>query len=209
MIQNYFLMSLILTCSTIFAQNTHTVNLINGDPSGNLVITNLNVDVGDTFWIFNDTGSVANNTDMSTFIIIDIEGSPNETIYLDLVAGESYEYILNNDNINNVMIIYNDYVNGLYHNSQINTVFNTMSVSDINNNPTFSIYPNPILNLVNITGINQKSLLELYNVSGSKLLTQTSTEDVMIDLSKYSSGLYFLKISTKENLMQTIKLYKE
>ena len=157
MIQNYFLMSLILTCSTIFAQSTHTVNLINVDPSGSLVITNLDVADGDTLRIFNDTGAVANNTDMSTFIIIDIEGSPNETIYLNLVAGESYENILNNDNINNVMIIYNDYVNGLYHNSQINTVFNTMSVSDINNKPTFSIYPNPVLNLVNITGINQKS----------------------------------------------------
>ncbi|NQY30482.1 MAG: T9SS type A sorting domain-containing protein [Flavobacteriaceae bacterium] len=202
-------MSLILTCSTIFAQNTHTVNLINGDSSGNLVITNLDVAYGDTLRIFNDTGSVANNTDMSTFITIDHEGTPNETINLNLLPGESYDYIFNSDNINNVLIIYNDYTAGLYHNSQINTMFNAMSVSDVNNKPTFSIYPNPVLSHVNITGINQKSLLELYNVSGSKLLTQTATKDVMIDLSKYSSGMCFLKIFTKGNLMQTIKLYKE
>jgi hypothetical protein len=57
-----------------------------------------------------------------------------------------------------------------------------------------SVYPNPTNGLLNITNV-LNSTIELYNVIGEKLVSnQSTTDNTTLDLSKYPSGSYMIRI---------------
>ncbi len=60
-------------------------------------------------------------------------------------------------------------------------------------------YPNPALSTINIDIINSVGQTDvvLFNLHGQELISmQLRNNKASIDLSKYSDGLYFLKISS-------------
>ena len=61
-------------------------------------------------------------------------------------------------------------------------------------------YPNPTSGLINVVAENYIiDKLEVYNVLGERLkLINTSDSQLQIDLSEYTSGIYFVKITSGE-----------
>jgi Secretion system C-terminal sorting domain/Right handed beta helix region len=73
-----------------------------------------------------------------------------------------------------------------------------------------NLYPNPANNFVFLDLGNTGAEIELHDVSGRIIFTQTATKHLTkIDLSKFKSGIYFLKITDKDNGVQTQKIIKE
>ncbi|MFY0604348.1 MAG: VCBS repeat-containing protein [Flavobacteriaceae bacterium] len=75
---------------------------------------------------------------------------------------------------------------------------------------SLSIFPNPSDDgLFNIHFNNSYSnkLVRVFDVSGRLLLSKKSTQqNDIIDLTNYASGVYVVKISSKNNLLQVVKL---
>jgi hypothetical protein len=67
----------------------------------------------------------------------------------------------------------------------------------------FNIYPNPVSNIVNISGDNTIEFLQIFDVSGKQLISKKDSNSV--DVSKLSKGTYFMKLNNKE----TLKFIKE
>jgi Secretion system C-terminal sorting domain/Endonuclease I len=58
-----------------------------------------------------------------------------------------------------------------------------------------SFYPNPANDYFIISGLNQTSNIQIYNVIGEKVLEQTIENDSKIE-TNWSSGIYFAKITS-------------
>ena len=74
------------------------------------------------------------------------------------------------------------------------------------NNELFNIYPNPTTGIVNIQGNNDGQLVVvLYNILGQEILK--STNQSRIDMSRFESGVFVLKVSdgTKSSTFKIIK----
>lgn len=73
------------------------------------------------------------------------------------------------------------------------------SVKQINQLTSFSIYPNPVVHKLTISGINSATVIKLYNSCGSLVLEQNIDKDVTIDTDTLLDGIYTLYISSNEN----------
>lgn len=72
------------------------------------------------------------------------------------------------------------------------------------NNITLKISPNPTKDIVNIKSSESISNISVFDLNGKHVLSnQFSSNEIKLDLSKLSSGVYFLNIDLKNN--QTIK----
>ena len=73
----------------------------------------------------------------------------------------------------------------------------------------FELYPNPTNDFVFISGLEGEESICLFDISGKLLhsFTTNSTE-VSIDMTQFSSGVYFLNIKTKNQIHTTKKIIK-
>ena len=96
--------------------------------------------------------------------------------------------------------------NSLSYNSDI--VIRDPNNINTANNEMFSIYPNPVTNILNVTipETELNSKIELYNSIGALVLSKDNykAKYFSYDMTNYSSGVYFIKISTS----QESKTYK-
>ena len=71
----------------------------------------------------------------------------------------------------------------------------TLGISEFND-VAIQLFPNPVSESLNISGINNKTLLELYDSLGKKLITQTiNGSQSNIDVSHLSTGIYLLRFT--------------
>lgn len=82
-----------------------------------------------------------------------------------------------------------DYVFGSLTNS---TWFAPLSTENFSDNKV-SVYPNPTTNQITIFGLNQESTLEIFSLSGMKLMSTTFSGTTQLDLN-LASGMYLAKI---------------
>ena len=74
---------------------------------------------------------------------------------------------------------------------------------------SFSIYPNPVQNYLNITTALNDYKVEVYTIQGQLISASSANNGSQtIDYSGYSSGLYLMKL-TSESATQTFKIVKE
>lgn len=82
------------------------------------------------------------------------------------------------------------------------------NINKENENSLVNIYPNPASNIVTINApLNTSiSIIDIYG----RLITiwENNTSSKVLDVSEYSSGLYFIKVSEKDNT-ETLKLIVE
>lgn len=72
-----------------------------------------------------------------------------------------------------------------------------------------NFYPNPSKGLIEITGLEKNSEIEIYNATGTIIFgTISDDEKKQIDLSDYNAGIYFIKINTGRQEMVK-KIIKE
>lgn len=78
-----------------------------------------------------------------------------------------------------------------------------------------SITPNPVSDILNLeltTSIKDKYLIELYSITGIRLIQQTfdlneNSKNILIfRISSFANGIYFLKISNRNNLIKSHKI---
>ena len=93
-----------------------------------------------------------------------------------------------------------DYIWGTRSGQTWSFALATENFSDLN----VSIYPNPAQNQITISGLNQESTIEIFNLSGMKLNTVTFNGTTQLDLN-LASGMYLAKISS-DNKTTTKKL---
>lgn len=82
------------------------------------------------------------------------------------------------------------------------------TVSDMNN---IKLYPNPTRGQFTLQGVDAGSLIELYNVMGQKLESESNgkSDNMQIDISTYPAGIYLIRIINPETqnvvMMRVIK----
>lgn len=138
-----------------------------------------------------------------------------QTIMLDtgghgnvLLKMKSKENLVLNDIVTNNAKIYFDY-NFPIETNDANTIFqalnHTIPVKDL----SISLYPNPTSSLIKVRADNNIKSVELYDVQGRIIqVDKVDANEVSIDLSKYNSGVYFVKVTTEFG-SQISKIIKE
>ena len=77
---------------------------------------------------------------------------------------------------------------------------NTLSVSENEfSSNNVNVYPNPVIDFINVTSKNLITSITVFNLSGQQLFNKKpiSTGTNIIDVSQFKSGLYLLKIDTE------------
>lgn len=94
-----------------------------------------------------------------------------------------------------------------------NFTINITSTGDLGNNDhkkqNFIAYPNPVRDILHLSSIENISSVEVVNILGQKMLSKSIDEtQCQLDLSGFSSGSYFVKM-TSGTKTQTIKVLKQ
>jgi serine protease AprX len=76
-----------------------------------------------------------------------------------------------------------------------------LTTSVIEHDTKFSVYPNPVKNILNIQGIDNMQQIEVISVTGSVMKKQPGAASV--DVSDLKRGVYFLKVHTDNAIITT------
>jgi hypothetical protein len=82
-----------------------------------------------------------------------------------------------------------------------------LGVNDLDNN-LFTVYPNPVKDVLNIVGKTDISSVEIYDLAGRNIQTIQELNQNQIDFSRFSSGTYMLKIVADQTI-EYIKVIKK
>ena len=88
--------------------------------------------------------------------------------------------------------------------SEVNLSIEEESFQHIN---PFQIEGNPYLQISNLN--NQSINMEIYNVSGQQIIQSAAFEENSVDISNYTTGLYFIKLSNLNNQQKIFKFLKK
>ncbi|MEM5565196.1 T9SS type A sorting domain-containing protein [Psychroserpens sp. AS72] len=92
-----------------------------------------------------------------------------------------------------------NYFNGLVS-GQEDFMFETLNLDDIElENYTTSIYPNPAINILNVSTNLEVIQMELYDILGKKVLSAKSKTSIAVN--QLSTGNYILKIETNKGFI--------
>jgi hypothetical protein len=82
-----------------------------------------------------------------------------------------------------------------------------LSIENISNN-YLSIFPNPVINVLNIKG-NSQLKIQILNLQGKEILfKEFHSNEISLDLSFLTSGIYILKIEFENSNVEMVKLNK-
>lgn len=71
------------------------------------------------------------------------------------------------------------------------------------------VYPNPTVDILNISYTEPISKVEVFNIIGQQVFSvESNTTDVQIDMARYASGTYLIKVSS-DNVFKTVKVIKK
>lgn len=107
---------------------------------------------------------------------------------------------------------------GTYMNTSIGimdtiSAINALGIANKVNNG-FSIYPNPAQNVLHLTqefSNFEQYKVQFYDINGRVLQTEiwpNNASEMQVDISKLSTGVYFIKITNGEQLIHTEKLVR-
>jgi len=66
---------------------------------------------------------------------------------------------------------------------------------------TFSYYPNPVLDLLNLSNSQDIVRIKLFNMVGQQLLSkEINASSTQIDMSNYTNGAYFIQVTTGKSM---------
>lgn len=125
-----------------------------------------------------------------------------------LLKLKSKSTLVAGDQVSKKASIYFDYNFPIVTNDA-NTVFQTLSIGEHHLDNSIKMYPNPANEFVSVKASGLIKSVEFYDVHGRILQTNLVNEtEAKLELSKYSSGIYYLKIKT-DNGYKVEKLVKK
>ena len=156
----------------------------------------------------NATIKITNNILEIIFQTIMLDTGGHGNVLLKMKSKEKKKNLVLNDIVTNNAKIYFDY-NFPIETNDANTIFqalnNTIPVKDL----SISLYPNPASSLIKVRADNNIKSVELYDVQGRIIqVDKVDSNEVSIDVSKYNSGVYFVKVTTEFG-SQISKIIKE
>ncbi|MDF2553467.1 MAG: C-terminal target protein [Chryseobacterium sp.] len=98
---------------------------------------------------------------------------------------------------NNTASIYFDYNAPIVTNTYTTTVQNVLGTSEINDKSEFSIYPNPVKDILFIKSKEKIVKVEIFDSAG-RILNSLSLNGDSINVSELSKGNYMIKLLTKD-----------
>jgi photosystem II stability/assembly factor-like uncharacterized protein len=75
---------------------------------------------------------------------------------------------------------------------------NTLSVASILDKDVIRIYPNPVSDILNVSGVNDRMELKIYSIEGTFLKTFKGNLDNTFNLSSLKSGIYVYLLSNQD-----------
>lgn len=88
--------------------------------------------------------------------------------------------------------------------------FANLSTVEIDGKTTVKFYPNPVKDILNISGNQTIASLEIYNLSGQNVVSQKfDAKDISVNLSRLTTGNYIAKVIYKDGSSKTIKVVKQ
>lgn len=126
-----------------------------------------------------------------------------QNIYLDsgghgniLLKIKSRESLVAGQTVSNRANIFFDY-NYPVDTNDANTLFQALGIDEHELDNSVMLYPNPATSLVTIKAESSIQSIQLYDVQGRILLTRLVDEnEASLDISGYSTGIYYVKITT-------------
>ena len=108
---------------------------------------------------------------------------------------------------NGTIVTYNYDANG---NRISEIITGGTGIMQINDNGEVSLYPNPVKKYLYIKTPSEKSVIKIYSLQGSLLITLSAyRSNDQIDLSSLQSGVYLVKISGPDGNVYAGKFVKE
>ena len=85
-----------------------------------------------------------------------------------------------------------------------------VSISEIDNENNWTLYPNPTFNVltINTKNINPESV-EIVDIVGKIITKCTPNEEIKLDVSSYANGIYFVRVTSKTNQITCKKFIKQ
>ncbi|AWA31170.1 hypothetical protein HYN48_14300 [Flavobacterium magnum] len=112
-----------------------------------------------------------------------------------LTAGTQYLILLDSENVNPKDVTFS-------------IVCPTLGVED-SAFESLSVYPNPVKNILNLSGTRNISGVSVFNMLGQQMMAKVvNSNESQIDMTHLASGTYFVKVSA-ENQVKTIKVVKQ
>lgn len=109
-----------------------------------------------------------------------------------LAAGSSFS---------NTAKIYFDYNAPIVTNTYSTSVQNVLATSEVNTNKNdFSIYPNPVKDILYIQSKEEITKAEIYDAAG-RILNTTGIKNNSVDVSDLAKGNYIIRVSTKDKTL--------
>ncbi|MCB9426299.1 MAG: T9SS type A sorting domain-containing protein [Flavobacteriales bacterium] len=115
------------------------------------------------------------------------------------------------DSFSNQASIYFDFNLPIITNNETTTIVQEhLGVSDFEFNEELTLYPNPIVERLNISSKNQTQInsIEIYNIQGQLILSVPQFTSGSIDISHLPKGMYLVKTKTDKGVATT-KVVKE
>ena len=94
----------------------------------------------------------------------------------------------------------------MYYLDDLNLSSTTSLVQDINDSEVINVYPQPAIDNLNIDiklSNNDVNRLDIYDIQGKVLLSTVvnqNSNSINLDVSELNSGIYFVKVQSKNNL---------
>jgi hypothetical protein len=99
-------------------------------------------------------------------------------------------------------------INGCTSNTSLAVTITTLANQDFDMTQ-FTFYPNPVIDLLNITYSQDMTSVKVFNMVGQQLMSkQVNSNTVQVDMSSYANGAYFIQVTT-ENAMKTVRVIKK
>src|SRR5690625_1015278 len=83
-----------------------------------------------------------------------------------------------------------------------------LGVSDLSSFD-FAYYPNPVRDVLNITSQKAVQSVEVYNLTGQRVMSESMVNQSQIDVSKLTTGTYVFRVTLEDGQVETFKIIKK
>ena len=134
------------------------------------------------------------------------ENEEYQWMYIDFLSADfpknPFSYEITTDGDNSTLTVTNS-----EGNKAIYTNHSSVSTEDINFNNLFSVYPNPVNNILTIESENATKInkIQIFNSIGQKVLT---SNELQLELSNLKNGYYQIRIELNNGISVNKKLLK-
>ena len=160
-------------------------------------------------WGHNDYGQLGDGTSINKNIPIQIG---TDTDWQNIASGVSYSIAIKNDgsfwawgsNDNG------QFGNGSYIGSfiPINIICPSLEIDGFEERNEISIYPNPVIDKFKIENSSEIKMIEIFDISGKKVINMTTISGDNINISALKKGVYLLRIINYNDIISIKKLIK-